>query len=92
MLVIKDGNVVIRRGYGYADLAKHSKTTPATNHRLASVTKQFTAASILLLNQDGKLQLSDPIRKWLPQLPASAAAITIENLLDHSSGLLDCEN
>jgi CubicO group peptidase (beta-lactamase class C family) len=56
------------------------------------VTKQFTAASILLLNQDGKLQLSDPIRKWLPQLPASAAAITIENLLDHSSGLLDCEN
>lgn len=92
LLVIKDGKVVIGRGYGYADLAKHSKTTPATNYRLASVTKQFTAASILLLNQDGKLQLSDPIRKWLPQLPVTDAAITIENLLDHTSGLLDYEN
>jgi len=92
LLVIKDGKAVIRRGYGYANLEKHIKTTPATNYRLASVTKQFTAASILLLNQDGKLRLTDPIRKWLPELPASDAAITIENLLDHSSGLLDYEN
>ena len=92
LLVIKDGDAVIRRGYGYANLEKHLKTTPATNYRLASVTKQFTAASILLLNQDGKLKLIDPIRKWLPELPASDAAITVENLLDHTSGLLDYEN
>ena len=92
LLVIKDGKAVIRRGYGYANLEEHIKTTPATNYRLASVTKQFTAASVLLLNHDGKLQLSDPIRKWLPELPASDAKITIENLLDHTSGLIDYED
>ena len=92
LLVIKDGKAVIRRGYGYANLEEHVRTTPATNYRLASVTKQFTSASILLLNQDGKLRLSDPVRKWLPELPASDAAITIENLLDHTSGLIDYED
>ena len=92
LLVIKDGKAVIRRGYGYANLEERLRTTPATNYRLASVTKQFTAASVLLLNQDGKLGLSDPARKWLPELPASDAAITIENLLDHTSGLIDYED
>lgn len=92
LLVSKDGKVVIHRGDGYADLEKRGKTTSTTNYRLASVTKQFTAAAILLLNQDGKLRLTDPIRKWLPELPASDAAIFIENLLDHTSGLLDYES
>ncbi|HEX2519867.1 MAG TPA: serine hydrolase domain-containing protein [Castellaniella sp.] len=92
LLVIKDGKAVVRRGYGYANLEEHTKTTPATNYRLASVTKQFTAASILLLHQDGKLQLTDSIRKWLPELPSSDSAITIANLLDHTGGLVDYED
>ncbi len=92
LLVIQDGKAVIRRGYGYANLEKHIKATPETNYRLASVSKQFTAASILLLAQDGKLKLTDPVRKWLPELPPSDSKITIENLLTHSSGLIDYES
>lgn len=92
LLVIKDGKAVIRRSYGYADLEKRVKATPATDYRLASLTKQFTAAGILVLNQDGKLQLDDPVRKWLPELPASDAGITVRDLLAHTSGLIDYES
>jgi len=92
LLVVKDGKPIIERGYGYANLEEHIKAGPETNYRLASVTKQFTAASILLLKQDGKLKLSDPIRKYLPELPASDEKITIENLLTHTSGLIDYED
>src|SRR5690348_14564193 len=91
LLVVKDGKPVVERGYGYANLEQHIKAGPETDYRLASVTKQFTAASVLLLEQDGKLELSDPIRKYLPELPASDASITIENLLTHPSGLVDYE-
>lgn len=92
LLVIKDGSAVIRRSYGYANLEEHIEATPATNYRLASMTKQFTAAGILLLRQDGKLHLSDPIRKWLPELPVTDASITIYELLDHTGGLIDYED
>ncbi|HET7663362.1 MAG TPA: serine hydrolase domain-containing protein, partial [Rhodanobacteraceae bacterium] len=92
LLVVKNGKAIIRRGYGYANLEKRIRTTPATNYRLASVSKQFTAACILLLAQDGKLSLDDSARKWLPELPASDAAITLENLLTHTSGLIDYES
>ena len=66
--------------------------TPQTNYRLASVTKQFTAASILLLAEDGKLSLDDPLRKWLPSLPAATDPITLRHLLTHTSGLIDYED
>src|SRR3546814_6757766 len=66
--------------------------TPQTNFRLASVSKQFTAAAIVLLAQDGKLSLDDPIRKWLPSLPASADPITLRHMLTHGSGLIDYED
>ncbi|HJS92054.1 MAG TPA: serine hydrolase domain-containing protein [Steroidobacteraceae bacterium] len=92
LLVIKDGKAVIRRSYGYANLEMRLKATPATDYRLASVTKQFTAAGILLLRQAGKLRLSDPIRKWLPELPDTDARITIYELLDHTGGLIDYED
>lgn len=92
LVVIKDGKAVIRRGYGYANIEKHVQTRPNTNYRLASVSKQFTAACILLLKQDGKLRLSDSVRKWLPELPAGDDAITLENLLTHTSGLVDYED
>jgi CubicO group peptidase (beta-lactamase class C family) len=92
LLVAKDGQAIIRRGFGYANLEEHTKAEPATNYRLASVTKQFTAACILLLRQDGKLRQKDPVRKWLPELPASDDAITIQHLLAHTGGLIDYED
>lgn len=92
VLVVRDGRAVVRKGYGLADVDGNVKATPATNYRLASVTKQFTAAAILLLVQDGKLQLDDPLRKWLPSLPAVTDAITVRHLLTHTSGLIDYED
>ncbi|HEV2441723.1 MAG TPA: serine hydrolase domain-containing protein [Steroidobacteraceae bacterium] len=92
LLVVRDGNAMVRRGYGYANLEEHLKAGPETNYRLASVTKQFTAACILLLNQDGKLRLQDRVRKWLPELPADDDKITLYNLLTHTSGLIDYED
>lgn len=92
VLVLRDGQPLVRRGYGLADLEAGTPVTPETNFRLASVTKQFTAAAILLLAQDGKLSLDDPVRKWLPSLPASDDAITLRHLLTHASGLIDYED
>jgi CubicO group peptidase (beta-lactamase class C family) len=92
VLVIRDGLPVIRRSVGLADLEGKVAATPATNYRLASMTKQFTAAAILLLAEDGRLSLADPVRKWLPTLPAAADGITIRHLLTHTSGLIDYED
>ena len=92
VLVLRDGQPIVRTGYGLADLETHTPATATTNYRLASVTKQFTAASILLLAEDGKLKLTDPARKWLPTLPKAAEPITIRHLLTHTSGLIDYED
>jgi CubicO group peptidase (beta-lactamase class C family) len=92
VLVLRNGKAVMRRSYGAADLEQHTAATPATNYRLASVTKQFTAAAILLLAEDGKLQLTDPIRKWLPELPEATQPVTIRHLLTHTGGLIDYED
>lgn len=93
VLVVRDGAPVVRRSYGLADLETGTPAAPHTNYRLASVSKQFTATAILLLARDGKLGLDDPVRKWLPSLPAKAAdAITIEHLLTHTSGVIDYED
>jgi CubicO group peptidase (beta-lactamase class C family) len=92
VLVLRNGQPIVRAGYGLADLETHTPATAATNYRLASVTKQFTAASILLLAEEGKLKLSDPVRKWLPTLPKAADPITIRHLLTHTSGLIDYED
>ena len=91
VLVVRDGNSLIRRSYGLANLEEGTRATPVTNYRLASVTKQFTAAAILLLIEDGRLALDDRLRQWLPSLPASNDAITIRHLLTHTSGLIDYE-
>jgi len=92
LLVIKDGKPLLDRGYGMADLEHHVAASPATDYRLASVTKQFTAAAILLLAQDGKLKLDDSIRHWLPTLPTFTAHVTLSELLCHTGGLLDYED
>jgi CubicO group peptidase (beta-lactamase class C family) len=91
VLVLQDGEPVVCRGYGLADLEQRAPVTPATNFRLASVTKQFTAAAILLLVEDGRLGLDQPARNWLPTLPPVASPVTIRQLLTHTAGLIDYE-
>ncbi len=92
LLVIQDGELVVRRGYGLSELETGIEAGPTTNYRLASVSKQFTAAAILLLAEDGKLTLDDRLRRWLPSLPVAADAITLRQLLTHTSGLVDYED
>jgi CubicO group peptidase (beta-lactamase class C family) len=92
LLVLRNGKAVERRSYGFADLERRVATTPQTNYRLASMTKQFTAASILLLAQQGKLSISDRVKRWLPSLPAAVDSVTIKHLLTHTSGIVDYED
>ena len=92
VLVLRDGQPLYRRGHGLADLEAGTAATAQTNYRLASVSKQFTAAAILLLAEDGLLSLDDPVRRWLPSLPAAADAVTLRHLLSHASGLIDYED
>lgn len=92
LLVVREGKPILRRSYGLAVVESGVAATPETNYRLASVTKQFTATAILLLMQDGKLNLDDRIRKWLPSLPAALDSVTITHLLTHTSGIVDYED
>ena len=92
VLVLRDGKAVVRRAWGLADLEARTPARPSTNYRLASVSKQFTAAAILLLVQDGKIGLDDPVRRWLPALPHATAAVTLRHLLTHTSGVVDYED
>jgi CubicO group peptidase (beta-lactamase class C family) len=92
LLVVRNGEAVVRRSYGLANLEERIPATPLTNYRLASVTKQFTAAAILLLVEEGKLQLDDSLRKWLPTLPEVASSMTIRHVLSHMSGMIDYED
>jgi CubicO group peptidase (beta-lactamase class C family) len=92
VLVVRDGRPVIRRSYGQSNLEDRAASTPDTNYRLASITKQFTAAAILLLVEDQKLSLDDRVKKWLPSLPSAADPVTIQQLLIHTSGIVDYED
>lgn len=92
LLVLQDGIPLVARGMGKSDLETGTAAGPQTNYRLASLSKQFTAAAILLLLQDGKLTLDDPARRWLPWLPPETGAITLRHLLTHTSGLIDYED
>lgn len=87
VLVARDGKVLLSKGYGFADLEWDVPNSPTTKFRLGSVTKQFTAACILLLDERGKLKLDDPVKKYMPDAPAAWDKITIFNLLTHTSGI-----
>jgi CubicO group peptidase (beta-lactamase class C family) len=89
LAVIKDGEVVYKRGYGIANMEYAVPITPETIFHVASVSKQFTAFAIDLLAEEGKLSLDDDIRKYLPDLPDFGKTITIRHLLHHTSGLRD---
>jgi CubicO group peptidase (beta-lactamase class C family) len=87
VLVARGDNVLLDKGYGFADVEWEIANSPATKFRLASITKQFTAASVLLLEERGQLNIDDPINKYLPNAPPAWAKITIFNLLTHTSGI-----
>jgi len=87
--VARNGSPFLSGAYGSADLEHGVQITPATIFEAGSVSKQFTAAAILLLAEEGKLQLSDDVRRYVPELPDYAAKITIDHLLSHTSGLRD---
>jgi CubicO group peptidase (beta-lactamase class C family) len=91
-LVAHHGRVVFRRGYGVTDLRTLQKIDERTNFRLASFTKQFTAACIMLLARDGKLSYDDHLTHFFPEFPAYGNSITVRNLLNHTSGLQDYED
>ena len=92
VLVFQNDKIIFKKGYGYKSVASKEKITPATNFRLASVTKQFTAMSILLLAEKGRLKLEDPISKFFSNFPAYAKSIKVKHLLTHTSGLIDYED
>lgn len=87
VLVAKDGKPLLDKGYGYANLEWQIPDSPTTKFRLGSLTKQFTAASILLLEERGKLKIDDPVKRFLPDAPATWDKITLFNLLTHTSGI-----
>lgn len=87
--VMQHGKVILKKGYGSANLEYNEPITPATVFHIASVSKQFTAFAILLLEQDGKLSLDDDIRKYLPEVPDFGKTITLRHLATHNSGMRD---
>ncbi len=87
--VIRNGQLEFAKGYGLANLEYDIPNTPQSVFRIASVSKQFTAACIVLLAEEGKLSLEDTLSKFYPQLPDYADDITIRHLLNHTSGLRD---
>jgi len=89
VLIALDGKVLLSKGYGFANLEWQVPNSPQTRFRIASVTKQFTAASILLLQERGRLNIRDPIAKYLPSVPPAWRPITFLNLLTHTSGIPD---
>ena len=87
--VFRDGAIRYARGYGMANLELGVANSPHTVFDVGSVSKQFTAMSILLLQKDGKLDIDESVRKYIPELPAYADHITLRQLLSHTSGIRD---
>jgi len=87
LAVVEQGRVVLAKGYGFADLGRRLSITPRTGFDIASTSKQFTAASVLLLAARGRLSLDDDVRKYVPELPRHDTPITLSHLLHHTSGL-----
>jgi len=85
----RDGRTVLSRAYGMSDLEHDVANTPETVFEAGSVSKQFTAAAVVLLAQQGRLSLNDPVRRYVPEVPDLGTPILIRHLLNHTSGLRD---
>ena len=89
LAVVRDGRVVYKRGYGMADLEHDVPMTPQSVLYIGSTSKQFAAASVALLAQQGKLSLDDNVRKYVPELPDYQPPVTLRHLVHHTSGVRD---
>lgn len=87
VLVVRDGKILLRKGYGLADLELGVAVRPEMVFRIGSITKQFTAVAVLMLAEEGKLDLASPITTYLPEYPEPEAVVTVEHLLTHTSGI-----
>jgi CubicO group peptidase (beta-lactamase class C family) len=89
LAVVQDGKVIYAKGYGYANIEHEIAAKPETVYQLASVSKQFTAAGVMLLVEDGKIELDKPINTYLTDAPETWQAITVRQILNHTAGLGD---
>lgn len=91
VLVAKEGKIIFRKGFGFADVEKRIPYTPETQHAIASVSKMFTSFAALKLRDEGKLKLEDSICKYLDDCPSAWQPVTVQNLMRHTSGIPDYE-
>lgn len=87
LAVVRDGRIVKAKGFGLGNIEANSASTPKTVYEIGSVTKQFTAAAVMMLVEKGKVSLDDKITKYFPEAPPSWDRITIRHLLSHTSGI-----
>ncbi len=87
LAILKDGRIIYEKGYGVSNLEYDIPISPSSIFHVASISKQFTAAAIILLSLEGKLSLNDDVRKYLPEVPDFGHTITFNHLLHHTSGL-----
>lgn len=92
IVVVKNGATLYKNNFGLASLEERRPVTSSTNFRLASLTKQFTAMAILILVNEEKLSVRDPMTKFFPSFPSYGSTITVKHLLNHTSGILDYES
>ncbi|MCX6137568.1 MAG: serine hydrolase [Ignavibacteriales bacterium] len=92
VMVIRNGRTLLAKGYGMAYVEARRSATPSTNYRLASVTKQFTATAVTILADRKKLRYDNVLTDFFPDFPAYGKKITVKNLLQHTSGLIDYES
>ena len=87
LAIVHDGRITKAQGYGFANVELKARAMKETVYEIGSNTKQFTAAAIMMLVQDGQVHLEDPIRKYFPEAPEAWHGITIRHLLSHTSGI-----
>lgn len=92
VLIVRDGEILYQHAYGLADVENGTPATTATNYRLASVSKQFTATSVMMLIERGEFGYETPLTELFDGFPAYGADITVAHLLSHTSGLIDYED
>jgi CubicO group peptidase (beta-lactamase class C family) len=92
VVLVKDGRVIFRKGYGMANLELKNPMQPNMVFEIGSITKQFTSTAILMLVEQGKISLDDDLHKYLPDYPDKGTKISIENLLTHTSGIKSYTN
>ena len=91
ILVSKNNKIIYNASFGFADASKNNKLTQESRFHLGSITKEFSAVALLQLKEKGKLKLSDPVSKFIPELPNWANEVTIQNLLQYTSGIPNVE-